>query len=58
MNCHRKIIMIIKYFYYLPRTVPVVINTLFDLLFGFPGGSEFKASASNAEDPGSIPGLG
>ena len=25
---------------------------------GFPGGSEVKASASNAEDPGSIPGLG
>ena len=25
---------------------------------GFPGGSEVKASASNAVDPGSIPGLG
>ena len=25
---------------------------------GFPGGSEVKASASNAEDPGLIPGLG
>ena len=25
---------------------------------GFPGGSEVKASASNAEDLGSIPGLG
>ena len=25
---------------------------------GFPGGSEVKASASNAEDPGSIPGSG
>ena len=25
---------------------------------GFPGGSEVKASAWNAEDPGSIPGLG
>ena len=24
----------------------------------FPGGSEVKASASNAEDPGSIPGSG
>ena len=24
---------------------------------GFPGGSEVKASASNAGDPGSIPGL-
>ena len=26
--------------------------------FGFPGGSEVKASACNAEDLGSIPGLG
>ena len=25
---------------------------------GFPGGSEVKASASNAGDPGSIPGWG
>ena len=25
---------------------------------GFPGGSEVKASASNARDPGSIPGPG
>ena len=25
---------------------------------GFPGGSEDNASACNAEDPGSIPGLG
>ena len=25
---------------------------------GFPGGSEVKASAPNAGDPGSIPGLG
>ena len=25
---------------------------------GFPGGSEVKASASNAGNPGSIPGLG
>ena len=25
---------------------------------GFPGGSEVKASASKAGDPGSIPGLG
>ena len=28
------------------------------LLHGFPGGSEVKASASNAGDLGSIPGLG
>ena len=27
-------------------------------LLGFPGGSEVKVSASNAGDPGSIPGLG
>ena len=25
---------------------------------GFPGGSDHKESACNAEDPGSIPGLG
>ena len=29
-----------------------------DLGTGFPGGSEVKASAFNAGDPGSIPGLG
>ena len=28
------------------------------LLLGFPGGSVGKESACNAEDPGSIPGLG
>ena len=27
-------------------------------VLGFPGGSEVKESASNAEDPGSIPGSG
>ena len=27
-------------------------------IWGFPGGSEVKASASNAGDQGSIPGLG
>ena len=27
-------------------------------LSGFPGGKDGKASACNAEDPGSIPGLG
>ena len=27
-------------------------------MLGFPGGSEVKASASNAGDPGSVPGLG
>ena len=30
----------------------------FAKLRGFPGGSEVKASASNAGDPGLIPGLG
>ena len=37
------------------------MSTGFEKLFifreGFPGGSEVKASASNAGDPGSIPGL-
>ena len=28
------------------------------IFLGFPGGSEVKASAWNAGDPGSIPGLG
>ena len=28
------------------------------LLWGFPGGSEVKASASSVADPGSIPGSG
>ena len=28
------------------------------MVMGFPGGSEVKASASNAGDPGLIPGLG
>ena len=28
------------------------------LVLGFPGGSDGKASAYNAGDPGSIPGLG
>ena len=30
----------------------------FSLFMGFPGGSDSKASAYNAGDPGSIPGLG
>ena len=30
----------------------------FFLIYGFPGGSEGKASACNAGDPGSIPGSG
>ena len=31
---------------------------MLDLLYDFPGGSDGKASAYNAGDPGSIPGLG
>ena len=31
---------------------------VFLFTIGFPGGSEVKASACNAGDPGSIPGLG
>ena len=29
-----------------------------NVFVGFPGGSDSKESACNAEDPGSIPGLG
>ena len=31
---------------------------LYDVQWGFPGGSEVKASACNGGDLGSIPGLG
>ena len=31
---------------------------MFNEYWGFPGGSDPKESACNAEDPGSIPGLG
>ena len=31
---------------------------LLEIIEGFPGGSEVKASASNAGNPGSIPGSG
>ena len=34
------------------------ISFLLNAYMGFPGGSEVKASASNAGDPGSIPGSG
>ena len=37
---------------------PMFITILFIIAMGFPGGSEVKASASNAGDPGSVPGLG
>ena len=33
-------------------------NSVLNLVWGFPGGSEVKASASNVGDPGLIPGLG
>ena len=36
----------------------MLFNTLSGFIMGFPGGSEVKASACNAGDPGSIPGLG
>ena len=37
---------------------PVFIVALFIIAKSFPGGSEDKASACNAGDPGLIPGLG
>ena len=33
-------------------------NLLVSIYMGFPGGSEGKASACDAKDPGSIPGSG
>ena len=33
-------------------------NSVLNLVWGFPGGSEVKASASNVGDPGLIPGSG
>ena len=36
----------------------IIFGLLSPVLGGFPGGSEDKASACNAGDPGSIPGLG
>ena len=36
--------------------MPSLVNSI--KLKGFPGGSEVKASACNAGDPGLIPGLG
>ena len=32
--------------------------TMHSIILSFPGGSDGKESACNAEDPGSIPGLG
>ena len=38
-----------------PQTAPDVV--LSSIMMDFPGGSDGKASAYNAGDPGSIPGL-
>ena len=41
------------------KVVSAQTNILTDIaLFGFPGGSDGKASACNVGDPGSIPGSG
>ena len=37
---------------------PFVLYFAWQVYFDFPGGSESKASAYNAGEPGSIPGLG
>ena len=36
----------------------LIVTSLFNVKVLFPGGSDGKASAYNAGDPGSIPGLG
>ena len=40
------------------RPALTLTEDLLILCYSFPGGSDGKASAYNAEDPGSIPGLG
>ena len=40
------------------KVMSLLFNMLFRLVMSFPGGSDGKASAYNAGDPGSIPGLG
>ena len=40
------------------KVMSLLFNMLSRLVMGFPGGSDGKASARNAGDPGSIPGLG
>ena len=40
------------------KVISLFFNTLSRFIMGFPGGSEVKASASNAGDPGSFPGSG
>ena len=39
------------------KVMSLLFNMLSRLVMGFPGGSEVKASASNAGDPGSITGF-
>ena len=46
------------FFFFFCSSIGLHIFILFHLSTGFPGGSEVKASASNAGGPGSIPGLG
>ena len=43
---------------YTPEQHIALFMQVFTVFRGFPGGSEVKASASNAGDLGSIPGLG
>ena len=38
--------------------LPLAFSSFLCVCLGFPGGSEVKASACTAEDPGLIPGLG
>ena len=40
------------------KVISLFFTTLSRFIMGFPGGSEVKASASNAGDPGSFPGSG
>ena len=44
--------------WYIWRWSPAHLNTLVGTSLGFPAGSDGKESACNAEDLGSIPGLG
>ena len=45
-------------FFWWNNSVLNTINAYLYIYMGFLGGSEVKASASNAVDPGLIPGLG
>ena len=52
----------LAYFYFLHLTLSLISGYfclwVYIYIWGFPGGPEVKAPASNAGDPGSIPGLG